>query len=82
MNSLSELPTNLPAPVADGACDHLVGLKLLCLDLPTTDGNWVSFSNYPGRLVIYLYPMTGHANRTLPDGWDEIPGVRGWTPEA
>jgi peroxiredoxin len=35
-----------------------------------------------GRTIIYLYPMTGRPGEALPDGWDEIPGARGCTPEA
>src|SRR5690606_38784351 len=28
------------------------------------------------------YPRTAPADGTVPDGWDEIPGARGCTPEA
>jgi peroxiredoxin len=35
-----------------------------------------------GRWVIYIYPMTGRPDAFLPDGWDEIPGARGCTPQA
>lgn len=33
-------------------------------------------------LVVYAYPMTGLPGVELPDGWDEIPGARGCTPES
>jgi peroxiredoxin len=32
--------------------------------------------------VLYVYPMTGRPGVALPEGWDEIPGARGCTPEA
>ncbi len=32
--------------------------------------------------VIYCYPMTGVPGHPLPDGWDEIPGARGCTPQT
>jgi peroxiredoxin len=35
-----------------------------------------------GRVVLYLYPLTGRPGVDLPVGWDEIPGARGCTPEA
>jgi len=35
-----------------------------------------------GRTVIYCYPMTGVPGQPLPDGWDEIPGARGCTPQT
>jgi peroxiredoxin len=34
------------------------------------------------RLIIYAYPMTGLPGVPVPDGWDEIPGARGCTPES
>jgi peroxiredoxin len=35
-----------------------------------------------GRVVIYIYPMTGRPDVALPDGWDGIPGARGCTPQS
>jgi peroxiredoxin len=32
--------------------------------------------------VVYVYPMTGRPDSPLPDGWDEIPGARGCTPQS
>ena len=34
------------------------------------------------RVVVYAYPMTGRPDRQLPQGWDDIPGARGCTPET
>jgi peroxiredoxin len=82
MQNLTDLPTNLPKPIDDGACDHLQGSKLPTASLLTTDDSEIDFSSINGRLVIYLYPMTGKPNTALPDGWDGIPGARGCTPQS
>jgi peroxiredoxin len=81
-DSLYVLPTDLTAPVDDGACDHLGGLRLPPLALPATDGRSVDLSALPGRTVVYFYPRTGQPDQALPTGWNEIPGARGCTPEA
>jgi peroxiredoxin len=77
------LPAGLPAPVDDGAAAHLAGLAMPSLTLPSTDGREVNLSDLgPGRTVLYVYPRTGQPGTALPDGWDEVPGARGCTPEA
>ena len=77
------LPSDLPAPEDDGGADHLAGLPLPSLELPSTSGETVSLSRLPrGRTVLYLYPMTGKPGVDLPEGWNEIPGARGCTPES
>jgi peroxiredoxin len=69
--SVYELPPNLPAPEDDGACDHLVGLRL------------PDRLSEPGVLVLYLYPWIGAATPgSVPEGWDAIPGARGCTPQS
>ncbi|MDT4943579.1 MAG: hypothetical protein QOH14_312 [Pseudonocardiales bacterium] len=79
----TQLPPGLPAPEDDGAADHLVGLRMPVLGLPTTSGRVVDLHELgPGRTVIYLYPMSGRPGTELPDGWDSIPGARGCTPES
>lgn len=82
MTNLNQLPTDLPVPQDDGACDHLVGMSLPNVALLATDGSMVNLSQLPGRLVIYCYPMTGQPNVPLPEGWDQIPGARGCTPQS
>lgn len=82
MQNLGEPPKDLPVPVDDGACDHLPGLALPALALPSTGGRSVRLDQLSGCVVIYCYPMTGRPGRALPDGWDQIPGARGCTPEA
>ena len=59
MKTYDTLPENLPRPVDDGACDHLIGTKLPDIDLGATDGSFVNLSKQPRKTVIYCYPMTG-----------------------
>jgi peroxiredoxin len=82
MTNLNQLPTDLPVPQDDGACNHLVGIPLPNVALLATDGSMVNLSQLAGRLVIYCYPMTGQPNVPLPEGWDQIPGARGCTPQS
>ncbi len=80
--NLNQLPTDLPAPQDDGACDHLKGMKLPNVSLQATNSERVNLGQIKGKLVIYCYPMTGQPNVALPDGWDQIPGARGCTPQS
>ena len=82
MSSYDRLPDNLPRPVDDGACDHLIGMYLPTITLTATDGSSVTLSSQLKKTVIYCYPMTGKPGVPLPDGWDEIPGARGCTPQS
>ncbi len=74
MSGYGTLPPNLPVPKDDGAADHLPGMAL-----PSLFG-----LDELGRecLVAYLYPRTGVPGVPLPDGWDDIPGARGCTPQS
>lgn len=74
--------SKLPRPVDDGAAAHLVGRSLPKLGLHATDGGSVDLSSLEGRTVVYVYPMTGLPGMALPEGWDEIPGARGCTPQS
>ena len=77
------LPPNLPRPLDDGAADHLRGLPMPHMSLPSTSGAMVDLGALGApRTVIYCYPMTGVPGKALPDGWDEIPGARGCTPQS
>jgi peroxiredoxin len=76
------LPPNLPAPQDDGAARHLAGLKLPSVPLTATDGAQVDLSKLSGRTVVYIYPRTGVPGRQMPEGWDDIPGARGCTPQS
>lgn len=80
--NLSEAPKDLPRPIDDGAASHLQGMKLPSVALDATSGASVDLGAIPGRVVIYVYPMTGRPGVPLPDGWNEIPGARGCTPQS
>lgn len=74
MNEYAALPPDLPVPEDDGAADHLPGMALpplLGLDELGRE-----------RLVAYIYPRTGVPGVPSPDGWDDIPGARGCTPQS
>lgn len=82
MQSYSTLPANLPVPVDDGACKHLLHAMLPDIALASTQGQAVNLRQLTGWSVIYIYPMTGLPGTALPDGWDSIPGARGCTPQS
>lgn len=74
---------SLPVPQDDGAADHLPGLAVPHVTLPSTSGGSVTLDALgPGRTVLYVYPLTAGPDGVVPDGWDDIPGARGCTPEA
>lgn len=80
--SVHRLPPDLPVPVDDGACDHLRGLEVPPLVLPSSQGP-IDLAEFGSRLsVLYVYPRTGRPDRPVPEGWDEIPGARGCTPQS
>lgn len=76
------LPHGIPAPQDDGAARHLAGMKLPDVTLPATDGEAVNLSKLSGRTVLYIYPRTGVPGVDPPEGWDQIPGARGCTPQS
>jgi peroxiredoxin len=77
------LPSDLPEPIDDGACNHLVGLTMPHVTLSSTVNLTVDVGALGrGRTIIYFYPMTGVPSVPLPHGWDLTPGARGCTPQA
>jgi peroxiredoxin len=83
MADYTTLPAGLPRPIDDGACNHLPGLRIPRLTLPSTAGRAVNLGALgAGRTIIYCYPMTGVPGRPLPAGWDLVPGARGCTPQT
>lgn len=81
-DSLYELPEDIPEPTDDGACDHLPKMRIPSVPLMSTAGEPVDLSALSGRTVVYCYPRTGRPEEELPEGWDEIPGARGCTPQS
>jgi peroxiredoxin len=74
--------SKIPAPVDDRAAAHLSSTKLPSISLPATDGRTVDLSRLHGRTVVYAYPRTGKPGIKNPEGWDQIPGARGCTPQS
>lgn len=69
--------------VDDGGARHLqAGLSLPDLALASTAGGSVSLRQLPGRSVVFIYPWTGRPGYADPQGWDDIPGAHGSTPQA
>ncbi|MEP6977572.1 MAG: peroxiredoxin [Thermoleophilia bacterium] len=76
------LPPGLPVPEDDGAADHLPGLEIPPLTLPSSLGP-VDLAEWAReRLILYVYPKAGRPDREMPAGWNEIPGARGCTPQS
>ena len=83
IRNLMQLPADLPVPEDDGACDHLTGMAVPAVALPSTAGGAVSLADTASaRTVVYVYPRTGQPGRPGPVGWDDIPGARGCTPQS
>jgi len=74
--------SKIPAPVDDGGAHHLIGASLPDIFLTSTAGPTVSLARLPGRTVLFAYPLTGRPGSPLPEGWDDIPGARGCTPQS
>jgi peroxiredoxin len=77
-----QLPADLPVPEDDGAAAHLAGAAMPSITLPATGGAAVDLSAIGPRAILYIYPMTGTPGVPLVEGWDQIPGARGCTPES
>lgn len=83
MSSDAEIPPNLPAPVDDGACSHLLHSQIpTSVTLPSTGGTPVTLSAQPGLIIIFCYPRTGAPQETVSDAWTAMPGARGCTSQA
>lgn len=76
------IPSDLPIPVDDGACVHLENMRIANVSLWSTDDQEINLSSLSGWNVIFCYPMTGRPGVTIPEGWVQIPGAAGCTPQA
>ncbi len=82
LKDLHTLPANLPVPIDDGACNHLLGSSLPSVSLTSTSEKAIDLSTYADTLVIYFYPMLGRPDSPPLIGWNDIPGARGCTPQT
>jgi len=82
--NLYELPPDLPVPIDDGACEHLSGVEMPVVSLPSTLGATVNLAeaSCSGRTVFFFYPRSGRPDEPPIPGWDDIPGARGCTPQS
>jgi peroxiredoxin len=81
-DNLYNLPNNLPIPIDDGACDHLTGKTLPSILLNSTNFDPIDLSKISNPFILYCYPRTGQPDQDPPEGWNEIPGARGCTPQC
>lgn len=82
-SNYEQLPADLPVPEDDGGAAHLPGSAMPAVTLPATTGQPVDLAQAGQPLaIIYVYPMTGTPGVPLLEGWDQIPGARGCTPES
>lgn len=81
--TMAERGRALPAPHDDGAGDHLIGMTVPPVALPSTQGDDVDLSNAAAdRLVVYLFPGMGPRGQADPPGWMETPGAYGCTEQS
>ena len=78
----SDLPTALPVPKDDGACDHLPGSTLPAISLRSTSGRLVNLAEITPPTVFFFYPRNAQPHETIPEEWNLIPGARGCTPHS
>lgn len=82
MKDLSKLPDNLPVPLDDGACDHLLDMPFPAVSIASTAGEIIDLGQRAGTTVFYFFPMLGNPDALPLDDWNDIPGARGCTPQS
>lgn len=61
---------------------RLIGNPVPSVSLRATDGQSYNLSALNGTTVVYAYPRTSPPNAAPIEGWDQIPGARGCTPQS
>ena len=79
---LKAIPTDLPVPLDDGGCAHLSNALIPEVFLISTTDQKVNLSQENGWSVLFCYPMTGRPGHKIPEGWVQIPGAAGCTPQV
>ncbi|KAF7789948.1 hypothetical protein EIP86_000896 [Pleurotus ostreatoroseus] len=89
-------PADLPVPVDDGACRHLLNHPFpqevqLQATLPAASkgSDYGAFPSYAsvwdlsqnGVVLLFIYPRTAPPEENVPEEWNAIPGARGCTPQ-
>ena len=81
-DKFTTLPENLPIPENDGKANHLLGRQIPNIILPSTVDSFFDFSSINNRYgILYFFPLMGMPQDDVPQGWDNIPGARGCTPQ-
>ena len=81
-DKFTTFPENLPVPENDGKADNLLGRSIPSLNLPSTMESFFDFSSIGKQYgILYFFPMMGMPQKELPQGWDDISGARGCTPQ-
>ena len=80
-HNIYELPAGLPVPFDDGACSHLVGMRMPRVALRSTTGKRVDLAVVSSKRVLFFFPAAGRPGIPSPAGWNDIPGARGCTPQ-
>ena len=81
-NDLTKLPDDLTPPEDDGLADHLLGMKIPSMTLPSNRNDLFDVSNVQNKFVIlYFFPMIGDPKKSLPLEWNKTAGARGCTPQ-
>ena len=84
---LKTLPKDLPVPTDDRQANHLLGMSIPSVPLPSTANRLVDLAviSESRRIVVYCYPRTGKPGEEPLNGyaaWNQIPGARGCTPQS
>ncbi len=83
VRDLNSLPSDLPVPQDDGACDHLNQMKVPKVALRSTNERDVDLQKQSQKpTILFFYPRTGEPSKPAPADWDLIPGARGCTPQS
>ena len=68
--------------MGSGVVDHLTNRNIPSVNLTSTDGTQVNLSDLEGASIVYAYPRTSPPDAPPIEGWDQIPGARGCTPQT
>ena len=81
-DELTKLPDDLTPLEDDGLADHLLGMKVPRMTLPSNANILFDLNSVQSKFVIlYFFPMMGSPKKSLPLEWNKIAGARGCTPQ-
>jgi peroxiredoxin len=81
-DELTKLPNDLPIPENDGKANSLLGRTIPSIILPSTKDSFLDLSIINKQYgILYFFPSMNMPGKSLPSGWNDIPGARGCTPQ-